>query len=304
MDRLMNEGATMPANLTARSSGRRKRKLRGSSLCIEIATYGILGLGCLLAVMPIAWGVITSLKPLDDIVTYPPRFLPIPLTLGHYATILGQASTYRFFMNSAILAVGTILLTVVAALPAAYVAARFRFRGKNGIMFGILAMSMVPGISILIPIYMLASKLGLINSFGYMILVYSAWMVPQAVWFIKGFIDTVPRDLDEAALIDGSSHFGILVRIILPLIRPGLAAISILIFMFVWNDFLVNAVLASSEENRTVQVALVRFIQNTEGVSWGDFMAFATLAIAPVLILFLIMQRSFVEGLASGSVKG
>ncbi len=294
----------MPANLTARSSGRRKRKLRGSSLCIEIATYGILGLGCLLAVMPIAWGVITSLKPLDDIVTYPPRFLPIPLTLGHYATILGQASTYRFFMNSAILAVGTILLTVVAALPAAYVAARFRFRGKNGIMFGILAMSMVPGISILIPIYMLASKLGLINSFGYMILVYSAWMVPQAVWFIKGFIDTVPRDLDEAALIDGSSHFGILVRIILPLIRPGLAAISILIFMFVWNDFLVNAVLASSEENRTVQVALVRFIQNTEGVSWGDFMAFATLAIAPVLILFLIMQRSFVEGLASGSVKG
>jgi ABC-type glycerol-3-phosphate transport system permease component len=137
-----------------------------------------------------------------------------------------------------------------------------------------------------------------------MILVYSAWMVPQAVWFIKGFIEVLPRDLDEAALIDGCSYLGILMRIIVPLIRPGIAAISILIFMFVWNDYLVNAVLASAENSRSVQVALVRYIQNTVGVSWGQFMAFATLAIAPVLILFLLMQRAFVEGLASGSVKG
>lgn len=299
----MNEDTAMTATTTATRMPR-KRKRRAGAVAAEITTYAILTLACLLAVAPIAWGLVTSLKQLEYIVAYPPHFLPIPFSLDHYIAILSEPSTYRYFMNSALLAVGTILLTILVAVPAAYAAARYRFRGRNGVMLGILAMSMIPGISILIPIYMLASKLGLINNFGYMILVYSAWMIPQAVWFIKGFIEVIPRDLDEAALIDGSSQFGILIRIVLPLIRPGLAAISILVFMFVWNDFLVNAVLASSEENRTVQVALVRFIQNTEGVSWGDFMAFAMLAILPVLAVFLIMQRSFVEGLSSGSVKG
>jgi ABC-type glycerol-3-phosphate transport system permease component len=293
---------TKPVN--KRKPVTRKRRRRISAIAADAATYGILVVGCLLAVAPILWGVLTSVKQSADVLAYPPRFFPWPLTLENYVAIFSLPSTLDYFFNSFVLAIGTIVLAVATALPAAFAAARFDFRAKNGIMFGILAMSMVPGISILIPIYILASKLWLVNSFPYMILVYSAWMVPQAVWFIKGFIEVLPRDLDEAALIDGCSYFGILTRIIIPLIRPGIAAISVLIFMFVWNDYLVNAVLASAENSRTVQVALVRYTQNTVGVSWGQFMAFATLAIAPVLILFLIMQRSFVEGLASGSVKG
>lgn len=280
------------------------RKSARKKLVTEVACYSALVAGCALALAPIFWGIATSLKHEVDVITYPPHFAPISITFENYRAVLAQSSTGQLFLNSLLLSVGTIIVAVVTAVPAAFAAARFQFGTKNALLFGILAMSMVPGISILIPIYILASKFGLVNNFGYMILVYSAWMVPQAVWFIKGFIEALPRELDEAALIDGSSQVGVLIHVILPLIRPGLAAISMLVFMFVWNDYLINAVLASTENSRTVQVALVRQMQNTVGVSWGQFTAFATLVIAPVLFMFLALQRWFIQGLASGSVKG
>jgi multiple sugar transport system permease protein len=218
--------------------------------------------------------------------------------------LLGRPNIGRFFLNSAILTVGTVALCLIVSAPAAYAAARFKFRGKNTLLLTILATSMIPGISILIPIYLLAITIDVLNSYLFMILVYSAWMIPQTIWFMKGFVEVVPQELEESALIDGCSWFGAFVRIVVPLIQPGLIAISILIFMFVWNDFLIGVILTTDDERRTVQVGLVRFIQDPIGVSWGEFMAFAMLAIAPVLVAFLLLQQRFVEGLTSGSVKG
>lgn len=270
---------------------------------LDMLTYGLLCLGCMAALTPILWGFLTSLKKEINVALYPPQWLPNPVTFEHYWGLLTSTGVPRFFLNSLVLAIGTILLSLVVAAPGAYAAARFRFRGKNPILLAILATSMIPGISILIPIYLLAIRAKLLNSYPFMILVYGAWLIPQAIWFIKGFVEVVPRELEEAALIDGCSLTGAFRRITLPLIQPGLAAVAILFFIFVWDDFLIGAALTSREEMRTVQVGLVRFIQDI-GIFWGQFMAYAMLAIAPILIAFLILEKRFVEGLTRGGIKG
>jgi len=277
---------------------------RWSRRLLDLLTYTVLSLGCLLAVAPIMWGFLSSLKRQVNVVLYPPQWFPNPLTLEHYWILLTERGIPRFFLNSAVLAVGTILLVLTVAAPGAYAAARYKFRGKNSILMTILATSMIPGISILIPIYLLGIKAKLLNSYLFMILVYSAWLIPQAIWFIKNFVEVVPRDMEEAALIDGCTVAGAFCRVVLPMIQPGLAAIAILNFIFVWNDFLIGAVLTNQEEMRTVQVGLVRFIQDTMGVWWGQFLAFAMLAILPVLLFFFVLQKRFIEGLTAGGVKG
>jgi multiple sugar transport system permease protein len=270
----------------------------------DAATYAVLVIVSLLSVVPIAWGLMTSLKPDSDIAVYPPQWLPHRITLQHYTDLLSTSGVGRFFVNSLILSLGTICLCILVGIPAGYAVARFSFRGRNIILIGILAASMLPGISTLIPIFIVGARLGLVNNYFYLTLIYSAWLIPQSVWLIKNFIEAVPPELDEAAMIDGCSRVSVLVRIIAPLIRPGLAAVAVLIFLFVWNDFLIGSALTTREDMRTVQVGLVRFMQNPAGVWWGQFMAFAMLSIAPVLAMFFFLQRHFVEGLTSGGVKG
>src|SRR5581483_6641654 len=250
-------------------ASRRSRKRRH-----DVITYGLLGLGCFMALAPIVWGLLTSFKLEGNVALYPPQWLPSPVPFEHYSHLLTTREVLRVFFNSLVLAAGTIVLGLVVASPGAYAAARFRFRGKNAILLTILVTSMIPGISILIPIFLLAIRADLLNSYVFMILVYGAWLVPQAIWFIKGFIEVVPRELEEAALLDGCSLFSAFWRVTLPLIQPGLAAVAILFFVFVWNDFLIGAVLTNREEMRTVQVGLLRTIQDI-GISWGQFMAYA-----------------------------
>jgi len=270
---------------------------------LDVLTYGLLGLGCVMALAPIVWGLLTSFKLESNVALYPPQWVPNPVTFEHYSDLLTSKEVLRVFFNSLVLAGGTILLGLLVASPGAYAAARFRFRGKNAILLTILVTSMIPGISILIPIFLLAIRAELLNSYVFMILVYGAWLVPQAIWFIKGFVEVVPRELEEAALIDGCSLPGAFWRITVPLIQPGLAAVAILFFVFVWNDFLIGAVLTNREEMRTVQVGLLRTIQDI-GIFWGQFMAYAMLATAPILVAFLFLQKRFVEGLTRGGVKG
>lgn len=270
---------------------------------LDILTYGLLCLGCMAALTPILWGLLTSLKKEINVAVYPPQWLPHPATVEHYLDLLTSGNVLRFFLNSLVLAVGTILLGLVVASPGAYAAARFQFRGKNTILMTILVTSMIPGISILIPIFLVAIRADLLNNYAFMILVYGAWLVPQAIWFIKGFIEVVPRDLEEAALLDGCSLIGAFWRITLPLIQPGLAAVAILFFVFVWNDFLIGAVLTNREEMRTVQVGLLRSMQDI-GIFWGQFMTYAMLATAPILFAFFMLQKRFIEGLTRGGVKG
>ena len=286
----------------ARKSARDRR--HAHTRYVDALAYFTLTLACGAAVAPMLWGLLTSFKVNASISVYPPQWFPSPITLEHYQVILTKTGAPRLFFNSVVLSVGTILLSLLAACPAAYAAARFRFRWKNSILLIVLATGMIPGIAILIPIYLLAIQAKLLNSYVFLILVYSAWLIPQAIWFIKGFIEVVPRDLEEAALLDGCGVLAAFCRILLPLIQPGLAAISILTFIYVWNDFLIGVTLTSSEEMRTVQVGMVRFVQDSSGVNWGHLMAFVVLAIGPVLLAFFLLQKRFIEGLTIGGIKG
>lgn len=278
---------------------------RSRARLVDLLSYAYLCIASIAVLVPIMWAVLTSLKAEVTIGMYPPQWFPKPITIDNYlALLIGGRGAPRFFLNSLVLSIGTILLVLTVAAPGAYVAARFQFRGKNAMLLTILATSMIPGISILVPIYLLAIRASVLNSYPFIILVYSAWMIPQAIWFIKGFIEVVPREMEESARLDGCTVVGAFWRVVLPLIHPGLGAVAILVFIFVWNDFLIGAVLTTREEMRPVQVGLVRLIHDAEGVWWGQFTAFAVLAIAPVLLVFFLLQKRFIEGLTAGGVKG
>nr|WP_301952373.1 carbohydrate ABC transporter permease [Rathayibacter sp. VKM Ac-2857] len=193
---------------------------------------------------------------------------------------------------------------MVICIPAAYVATRFRSRRMETLMTGILVMSMVPAIVVFIALYSMFVKSALINTYPMLIVVYTAIICGQTILFLRNFIENIPVEIEEAAAIDGCSRLQILIRIVLPLIRPGIAAIAIFIFVFVWNDFLVGTVLATTEDMKTVQNGIVRYITTGFGNFWGLFSAFVVVAFLPVLIVFTAFQRWFIAGLTSGGVKG
>jgi multiple sugar transport system permease protein len=278
----------------------------GRPLWSRIATassYLALALASGFALAPIYWAVNTSLKPETHIVSYPPRWWPDPVTLSHYASVLTQSTMPRHYLNSVILAASTIALVLLIGAHAGYAAARFHFRGKNAVLFVLLATVMVPGVVTLIPLYLIAVRLGLHDTFIGLVLVFSAWQTPTVVWLLRAFFENIPRELDEVALIDGCSRLGAFYRIVLPLAQPGLAAAAILVFVWVWNEFIIALNLTATHSRRPLTVGLYFFVGET-GIQWGSMAAAATLALLPAIALFAILQRRFIEGLTAGATKG
>ena len=256
------------------------------------------------ALLPIAWAVLTSFKTEIGAIAYPPSFLPKDLTWRNYVRVLNGQNFLTELGNSALYSAGSVTLALLVAAPAGYAAARFHFVGKQAIMMVILATAMIPTVALLVPIYGLLSAHGLLNSAAALIVIEAARIAPQAVWFIRNFCLTVPREIEEAAYIDGASRIKTFLFIVLPLIKPGLAATVILSLISVWNDYLTVAVFAPDATRRTLQVAVVNQVLDSNGVSWSYMMAFVIVASLPVLLMFLVTQRWFVSGLTAGGVKG
>jgi ABC-type glycerol-3-phosphate transport system permease component len=204
--------------------------------------------------------------------------------------------------NSTIVATLTIAATLAVAVHAGYAAARFHFAGKNQLLFLILATAMIPGICILVPVYLLMTQFNLHNTYGSLVIVYTAWQVPTAVWIMRGFFDTISSELEEAALIDGCSRLGAFYRVVLPLSQPGLAAVGILVFVYVWNDFLIAYVLTISDEKRLIQSGLYLYV-TAFGVEWSKLMAASVLALLPPAVTFMLLQSRFIQGLTKGAIK-
>ncbi len=252
---------------------------------------------------PVAWILSTSFKTPQNTIQFPPKWIPNPFSLAEYVGIFNSTNG-RFFLNSLVYALGTIVLALLICVPAAYVATRFRTRRMEFVMTSILLLSMVPAIVVFIALYSMFVKTALVNTYPFLIVVYTAIICGQTILFLRNFIENIPIEIEEAAAIDGCSRIQILWRIVLPLIRPGIAAIAIFIFVFVWNDYLVGTVLATSEDMKTVQNGIVRYLQTGYGAFWGLFASFVIVAFIPVLTLFTAFQRWFVAGLTSGGVKG
>jgi multiple sugar transport system permease protein len=288
------------ATATATPASRRRRS---RSVLPTISTWVYIVISALIVLPPVVWIVSTSLKPEADTIKFPPEWIPSPITFDNYLGLL-TPTNIRFFINSLIYAAGSIALALAICIPAAYVATRYRSRRMETLMTGILVLSMVPAIVVFIALYSMFVKTALINTYPMLIVVYTAIICGQSILFLRNFIENISVGIEEAAAIDGCTRLQILWHIIIPLIRPGIAAIAIFIFVFVWNDYLVGTVLATTEDMKTVQNGIVRYITTGFGNFWGLFSAFIIVAFVPVLTIFVAFQRWFIAGLTSGGVKG
>ncbi|MEE2747483.1 MAG: sugar ABC transporter permease [Candidatus Thermoplasmatota archaeon] len=225
-------------------------------------------------------------------------------TVEHFSKMLaGDSSFWIWMRNSLIVSLGTTLMGLALAVPAAYAFSRFRFGGREGSMFAFLLVQMFPGIIILVPYFMVMKSLGLLNTSLGLILAYSVTALPLCVWMLKGFFDTVPRELEEAALLDGCNQFQVFWKVILPLSLPAVAVTALFSFLAAWNEYLLALTFNTSNEMYTLPVGLASLISST-GQAWGDFAAASLLVSIPVVILFIVFQKFLIQGLSAGSVKG
>jgi len=266
---------------------------------VRIAALVLLALYCL---APFLWQVVTSLKPAAELTSLPP-LLPTRVSFEHYAAIFTGHPLMRLIANSAIVAAGTTALALVVGALAAYAAAVLRVRGRAGILGVVLAVSMFPPIATVSPLFLLLNALGLRDTLAALILTYSSFSLPLAVWLLASFFDALPRELYIAARVDGCSAFGALWRVILPLAAPGLAAAALLVFIFAWNEFLFALSFTATEASRTLPVGIALF-PGLHEVPYGEIAAASVVATLPVVALAFAFQRRIVEGLTAGAVKG
>lgn len=275
-----------------------------NSFSTRALPYTMLTLLSIAVLMPIAWALSTSFKPEASVISYPPVFLPSQLSFDGYLAVFRQQNFVVELFNSILYAVAAIALTIAVSAPAGYAASRLEFRGKRAVMLLILATSMVPGVALLVPTYFLLDRVGLLNNPAAIIVLQSARLVPQTVWFMQNFVAAVPLELDEASQIDGATRWQCFTRIILPLIKPGIAATAVLGVITTWNDYITVAAFAPDVARRTLQVALVNQVFDSIGITWSYVMAFALVSSLPVVGMFMVAQKWFIVGLTAGAVKG
>jgi ABC-type glycerol-3-phosphate transport system permease component len=233
----------------------------------------------------------------------PPTWIPTTPTLANYKKVLLASTIPRYFLNSVVMALGSTLIALVFAVPAAYGFARFRFRGRRFGQACILAGQMLPTAAIIVPLFIVMRVLGLLNTYAGLIVVYLILTLPLSVWMLIGYFRAIPFDIEEAAIVDGASRLGVLVRITFPLSLPGVVAVLIYSFITAWNEFIFALCFALDSRVRTLPIGLAEF--STEfNTDWGAVMAASMVMTIPVLIMFFAMQRLFISGLMSGATQG
>lgn len=253
--------------------------------------------------LPQLWLFSLSLKSKAGVYEYPPRWLPADGSLGNYVFALTQTQVPWYLWNSAVVALLAAAATLAAAIPAAYVLSRDRFAGRSAMMAALLAVQMVSPVILLVPIYGVIERLGLIDTRSGLILVYAAMQVPFTVWVLKNFFDAVPQSIFEAARLDGASRARTLWAIVLPIVAPGLGATAIFNLAAYWSEFSLALVLLDSQERYTMPLGLFSF-QSAYETDWQLLAAASFIALVPVLAAFVLLQRFFVAGLTAGAVKG
>jgi arabinogalactan oligomer/maltooligosaccharide transport system permease protein len=228
---------------------------------------------------------------------------PSAWTLDHFRDVLGHPLAGRFAWNSLVVATCTTVVGVLLSCTAAYALSRFRFPGRSASLGTFLLVQMFPSTLLMLPLYVLMNRLGLLNRTAGLVIVYATTAIPFCVWTLKGYFDTLPRELEEAARIDGASTAGIFFRIVLPLSRPAIAVTALFSFMTAWNEFILAGTFMTDEGSYTLPVLLHHYIGEYHA-EWGHFAAGAILTSLPVMVLFYVLQRFLVGGLTAGAVKG
>ncbi|MCA9881149.1 MAG: carbohydrate ABC transporter permease [Thermomicrobiales bacterium] len=274
-----------------------RRKRTPGSIVANILVILVL----IVFMFPIVMIFLTSIKTRADALASPPVWIFTP-TFSNYFDIFQQYPFSSYLRNSVLVASLNTLIALIIGVPAAYALARFRFRGDNHVQFWILSQRMMPAIAAIIPLFILFRRFGLTNSIFGLILIYLTSSLPFIVFMLTRFFEEIPRELEEASLVEGSSWYGAMTKIAIPLARPGIAATAIFTFIFSWNEFLFALILTSTERAQTMPVAVTLFIRET-GIEWGYMTAVAVIMMIPTALLTLAAQRHLVQGLTMGALK-
>ncbi|MDN3495500.1 carbohydrate ABC transporter permease [Planococcus sp. APC 4015] len=252
---------------------------------------------------PLYWLVSTSLKSPDQLFTSPPTWIPIPADFSNYSVaVFDNPLMMRALGNSLIISVGATVLTLALAAPAAYAMARLRLRWTGLLLLPFLVAQLLPAINIALPMFALFSQWGLVNTYPGLILANTVGTLPFAVIVLRPFYLTIPKELEEAAAVDGATRFQAFFRIVLPLIQPGLITVAVFAFVMAWGEFVFGLTLTTEREMQPVTVTLNSFI-GLYGTQWGPLMAASTIVAIPLIVVFVVFQKYITSGLAAGSVK-
>lgn len=272
-------------------------------LLANIGLYGAVFLYVAFALLPIYWTVKISVTPENLLYSEGIRLWPSRVTFANYVSVLKATDFPRFFLNSLIVSLSTALIVTVVASMAGYALSRFRFRGKAWVSLVLLLTQTFPLVMVIPPIFRIMSQLGLTDNLYGLIVIYTAFNIAFATFLMQSFFDGVPKDLEEAAMIDGCTRVMALRRIILPLTLPGMGATVAFVFTAAWSELLFALMLINSDDQKTFSVGLLTFIGKF-AVDWGQMMAASVMALIPVCIFFMFLQRYLVTGLTAGAVKG
>ena len=269
----------------------------------QLAKHLLAAGACCLILAPFLWMISTSLKDPAEVVLRDPTIIPRSLAVQNYVDAFNRGNFGRYVVNSVAVALAVTVLSLVLATLSGYAFARFRLFGGKAILLGILATQMFPAILLAIPLYILIRNLGLLNSLVGLVLVYTTFALPFCVWMMRNYFLSIPKDLDESAMVDGATRLQALHSVVLPVAMPGIAATGIFSFILSWNEFLYANTFISSADLRTLPVGLQSLIGEYT-TDWGLLMAGAVITTMPIVIIFFFVQRRLTQGLASGAVKG
>jgi multiple sugar transport system permease protein len=272
------------------------------SLLPTALTYLGLAVGLVYSGFPILWMFFASLKSNTEIFSLPPRLLPDRFTIEAYLSIFGDPTKVRFFINSYLVAGVVTVLTVLIAIVTAYGFSRYSFRFKATLNVFVISTQTVPPITLLIPYFGMVVAFGIFDTYFALILTYMVFTLPYAILLMTGYLNTLPKELDEAVLVDGGSSWTALWRVLVPISLPGIVATAVYTFLLAWNEFLFALTLTKSMDMRTVPIG-IELLMGQHAYEWNEMMAMSVLGSLPLLILYLVAQRYFLAGMTAGSVK-
>ncbi|RAP77398.1 carbohydrate ABC transporter permease [Paenibacillus montanisoli] len=270
---------------------------------LSMFKFSYLSLYLIIMIFPLYWIVITSLKPQKDIFSFPLKYWPDTITMDNYVNIFKISKFHIYIGNSFLIAITAAFVVLIIAILSAYVLARFSFRGHRQIMLAFFATQMLPGFIALAPLYLMMSNMHLLNNRISLVLMYTVGLIPFSTIMLRGFFQRIPGSLEEAAMIDGCSRWSALIRIIIPVMLPGIASTFIFAFVQNWNELFLAVMFIDNDALKTLPVAMNSFIMKFD-VDWGAMSAGAVLSIIPTILIFAFAQRFIVEGLTQGAEKG
>lgn len=281
----------------ASAPGRRVRYVTQQALIVGVSV-----MSAAVILVPVLWMVSAGLRPIKELLTYPPALLPKVVTFQYFERILASPKYQHFFLNSTVLSLTTLVLALVLGSLAAYGFSRYRLPGGKVMLTGILVLLMLPRVTLIVPYFRLAHVVGLYDTLPGLIIVNTAFLLPMSTWLLKGYLDSLPEELEEAAMVDGCVRLQALWKIVLPLAIPGLIGVGTFAFIGSWNEYLLAVVLTETPRAQTLTVGLAAFFGEYVR-DWNGIMALSTIATLPLVVIFVLLQRWVVQGLSSGALK-